>query len=80
MILQDDIKTILKEVVNPELNVSIIDEGIVKEINIDGAKVSIILSNRYTGTPMAEYFTSIITQKIEALQGIDSVTVAFAEE
>ncbi|MDD5259171.1 MAG: iron-sulfur cluster assembly protein [bacterium] len=80
MILQDDIKTILKEVVNPELNVSIVDEGIVREINIDEAKVSIILSHRYAGTPLAEYFTSIITQKLEVLPGIDSITVEFAEE
>jgi metal-sulfur cluster biosynthetic enzyme len=80
MILPDDIRTILKEVVNPELNVSIVDEGIVKEIRIEETKINISLSYRYAGTPLAEYFTSIIKQKIEALQGVDIVTVEFTGE
>jgi metal-sulfur cluster biosynthetic enzyme len=80
MILQDDVMSILKEVVNPELNVSIVDEGIVKEIRIEETKIYIILSYRYAGTPMAAYFNSLITQKIEALQGVDSVTVEFTGE
>ncbi len=80
MIFEDDVRIILKEVINPELNVSIVDEGIVKEIRIDDAQVTIILSNRYAGTTMAEYFTSLIKEKLEAEQGIDSVTVDFAVE
>ncbi len=80
MILQDDIMTILKEIVNPELNVSIVDEGIVKEIRIEEGKIGIILSYRYAGTPMASYFSSLITQKVETLPGVDSVTVEFTGE
>jgi metal-sulfur cluster biosynthetic enzyme len=77
MILQDDIMVILKEVVNPELNVSIVDEGIVKEIRIEETRITINLSYRYAGTPLAEYFSSLIKQKVEAMPGVDTVTVEF---
>ena len=80
MIFQDEIRAILKEVVNPELNVSIVDEGIVKDIRVEDTRISIILSYRYAGTPLAEYFSSLIKQKIEAMQGVDSVTVEFTGE
>ncbi|MDD5492678.1 MAG: iron-sulfur cluster assembly protein [bacterium] len=80
MILQDDIMSILKEIVNPDLSVSIVDEGIVKEIRIEGGKITIILSYRYAGTPLASYFSSLITQKVEVLQGVDNVTVEFTGE
>ncbi|MDD5131767.1 MAG: iron-sulfur cluster assembly protein [bacterium] len=80
MIFQDEIRAILKEVVNPELNVSIVDEGIVKDIRVEDTKISVILSYRYAGTPLAEYFSSLIKQKIEAMQGVDSVVVEFTGE
>ncbi len=77
MITQDDIRGMLREVVNPELNVSIVDEGIVKDIRVEEGKISIILSYRYAGTPLAAYFSDMIKQKAEAMPGIDSVTVEF---
>lgn len=80
MITQDDIRSMLREVVNPELNVSIVDEGIVKEIRVEETKITIIISYRYAGTPLAEYFADMIKQKIEAMSGVDSVAVEFTGE
>lgn len=80
MITQDDIRSMLREVVNPELNVSIVDEGIVKDIRVEETKITIIISYRYAGTPLAEYFTDMIKQKIEAMSGVDSVAVEFTGE
>lgn len=77
MITQDDIRSILREVVNPELNVSIIDEGIVEDVRVEEPKVTIIISSRYAGTPLAEYFSDMIKQKVETISGVDSVVVEF---
>jgi metal-sulfur cluster biosynthetic enzyme len=80
MITQDDIRGMLREVVHPELNVSIVDEGIVKDIRVEENKITIIISYRYAGTPLAEYFTGMIKQKVEALPGVDSIVVEFNGE
>ena len=80
MITQDDIRGMLREVVNPELNISILDEGIVKDIRIEENKITIIISYRYAGTPLAVYFSNIIKQKAESMPGIESVVVEFTGE
>lgn len=80
MITQDDIRSMLREVVNPELNISIVDEGIVKDIRVEETKVTIIISYRYAGTPLAVYFSDMIRHKVEALPGVDSVVVEFNGE
>jgi len=80
MITQDDIRSMLREVINPELNISIIDEGIVKDIRVEKNKITIVISYRYAGTPLAVYFSDIIKQKVEALPGVDSVAVEFNGE
>lgn len=80
MITQDEIRSMLREVINPELNISIIDEGIVKNIRVEENKITIIISYRYAGTPLAVYFSDMIKQKVEAQPGVDGVVVEFTGE
>jgi metal-sulfur cluster biosynthetic enzyme len=73
----EDIRSVLKEILDPELNVSIVDQGMIKDININGGQVTIVASSSYVGTPMAEYLSDVIKQKIGALPEVDAVTVEF---
>jgi metal-sulfur cluster biosynthetic enzyme len=77
MLEADDIRGVLKEILDPELNISIVDQGMIKDININAGRVTIVASSSYAGTPMAEYLSDIIKQKIGALPEVDSVLVEF---
>lgn len=77
MIEADDLRSVLREILDPELNVSIVDQGMIKDIIINAGQVTIVASSSYVGTPMAEYLSDIIKQKIGALPEVDSVIVEF---
>lgn len=77
MIDENDIMSILREVVDPELNVSIVDQGAVKNIVMEGSKVTVVLSNLYAGISLADYLREIIRGKLISLPEIDEVVVEF---
>lgn len=77
MIDENDIMSILKEVVDPELNVSIVDQRMVKNIIVEGSKVTVVLSTPYAGSSLADYLQEIIREKLVGLAEIDEVVVEF---
>ena len=78
MVNSEDVRTILKEIVDPELNVSIVDQGAIRDIRIERGVITIKLASNYAGTPLAEYLTDMIRQKIEVLPEVDKVDVIIA--
>lgn len=75
MIDKDDILVALKEVIDPDLNVSIVDQGMVKEITVENGVVTIILSTLYAGCSVTDYMRELIREKISALPEVDDVIV-----
>jgi metal-sulfur cluster biosynthetic enzyme len=78
MVNADDVRTILREIVDPEMNVSIVDQGGIKDIKIEQGVITVKLASNYAGTPLAEYLTDMIRQKIEVLPEVDKVEVVIA--
>jgi metal-sulfur cluster biosynthetic enzyme len=77
MLVAEDIRNVLREILDPELNISIVDQGMINDIIVIGGRVVIVASSSYAGTPMVEYLSEVIKQKIEALPEVDSVVVEF---
>lgn len=61
----------LREVIDPELGVNIIDLGLVYDILIDDEKVVLEYTVTTPGCPMRRYLQQQIEQALESINGID---------
>lgn len=65
----------LREVVDPEIGVNIVDLGLIYEINVDGGNVRILMTLTTPGCPMAAGFTQEVERKIRQIKGVKKVRV-----
>lgn len=71
--MEDKIYELLKTVIDPEVNVNIIDLGLIYEINIDGSKVEVVMTLSTPGCPLGDTIMENVSQVI--LANIPDVTV-----
>lgn len=75
MISQEQVIDKLRECLDPELGVNIVDLGLVYGVYIEGNRVSVLMTLTTPGCPLDSYFTKDITTKLKALKGISDVSV-----
>jgi metal-sulfur cluster biosynthetic enzyme len=71
----DQVKAALRRVKDPELNLNIVDLGLVYDINVDGAAVSIDMSLTSPGCPSGPEIMTDAEQHLRAMPGVESVAV-----
>jgi len=64
--MEDKIYELLKTVIDPEVNVNIIDLGLVYEINIDGNNVEVVMTLSTPGCPLGDTIMENVSQVIVA--------------
>lgn len=62
----------LKEVIDPELGVNIVDLGLVYDILIEDGHVIIVYTTTTPGCPMRRYLQQQIDQALTEIEGIES--------
>ncbi len=68
----------LRAVIDPELRRSIVELDMVRSIDIDpGGAVAVTVSLTTPGCPIRNHFQDAVTQRVSALDGVRSVSVAF---
>jgi metal-sulfur cluster biosynthetic enzyme len=72
---EDVVRAALRRVKDPELNLNIVDLGLVYGIAVDGAKVSIDMSLTSPGCPSGPEIMTAAEQQIRALDGVEDVAV-----
>ena len=75
MTTRDDVEAALRGVIDPELNASIVDLGMVDGISFDGSTVTIGVALTVAGCPMRTQIESDVVRKVRALPGVEAVTV-----
>lgn len=75
MITQDQIIDKLRQCLDPELGINIIDLGLVYGVSIEGSRVHVLMTLTTPGCPLDSYFTRDITGKLKTLKGISDVSV-----
>jgi len=80
MVSQEQIIDKLRQCLDPELGVNIVDLGLVYGINIEGSRVNVLMTLTTPGCPLDSYFTQDITAKLKALKGISDVSVELTFE
>jgi metal-sulfur cluster biosynthetic enzyme len=69
----DQVKMALRKVKDPELNLNIIDLGLVYEIALDGSDVNIDMSLTSPGCPAGPQIMGDVERAVKALPGVSNL-------
>ena len=76
MITEDEVRTMLRRVKDPELNLNIVDLGLVYEIEVtEGKDVHIEMTLTSPGCPSGPEIMSEAQRAVEGLEGVGAVDV-----
>jgi metal-sulfur cluster biosynthetic enzyme len=75
MLNEEVVRTALRKVKDPELNLSIIDLGLVYEVVVEGADVRVQMTLTSPGCPSGPEIMTEAQRAIEALDGVTSAEV-----
>jgi serine O-acetyltransferase len=76
----EQIFSLLKDVIDPEVGIDIVNLGIVKEVIVDGKSVEVNLVLTSNICPMAEYLKDQVRRKVLSIHGIENVRVNILDE
>ncbi|HSX18633.1 MAG TPA: metal-sulfur cluster assembly factor [Candidatus Saccharimonadales bacterium] len=80
LISQEQIIDKLRECLDPELGLNIVDLGLVYGVNVEGSSVNVLMTLTTPGCPLDSYFTKDITSRLKSLKGISDVSVELTFE
>ena len=75
MVTEDAVRTALRKVNDPELNLSIIDLGLVYEIEVSEGEVHVQMSLTSPGCPSGPEIISSAQAALEAIDGVNKADV-----
>ncbi len=77
MITQEQILTQLKEIIDPELHINIVDLGLIYGLKIDheSGSVEITMTLTTPGCPLSYVFREWIPEAVKKVKGVKSVTI-----
>jgi len=71
----DEVKLALRRVKDPELNLNIVDLGLVYDIRVDGNDVSVDMSLTSPGCPSGPEIMTDAEQQLKAIEGVGATAV-----
>lgn len=74
-ITEDQVKLALRRVKDPELNLNILDLGLIYQINVEGNDVKIDMSLTSPGCPSGPEIMSEAEQQLKAMPGVGAVAM-----
>lgn len=77
---QEEVREQLKQVIDPELDINIVDLGLVYEIDVEDSKAEILMTLTTPGCPLHGVFDELVRQEVAKLDGINEVEVELTFE
>lgn len=75
VVSQDQVKLALRRVKDPELNLNIMDLGLVYDIQVDGSTVKVDMTLTSPGCPSGSEIMTGAEQEIRTLPGVEDVQI-----
>lgn len=75
MITKESVMAVLTNVLDPELGVSIVDLGLVYDVQVADGDVAVKMTMTAPGCPMHSFMTQGAQKEIEKMEGVKSVKV-----
>jgi len=70
----------LREVIDPEVGLNVVDLGLVYGVEVDGAAVHVRLTMTTPACPLGEHITRDAEERLRGLEGVGEVTVELVWE
>jgi metal-sulfur cluster biosynthetic enzyme len=80
MVSEEEVREALREVIDPELGINIIDLGLVYEVEVDDDRVEILMTLTTPGCPFGSIFDEMVRQEVGAVEGVNEVNVELTFE
>lgn len=77
---EEEVEEQLKEVIDPELDINIVDLGLVREIDIEDDKVDILMTLTTPGCPLHSVFDEMVRQEVGGLTDVNEIDVELTFE
>ncbi|MEW5996085.1 MAG: metal-sulfur cluster assembly factor [Candidatus Micrarchaeota archaeon] len=80
MVTEKQVLSKLKEVLDPEIGVNIVDLGLIYEVKIEKGSVAIKMTFTTPACPLLGYIVNNVESKVRELKGVSGVQVQFVWE
>ncbi len=80
LMIEDEIRAALRDVIDPEVGIDIVDLGLIKDIIVkdDYARVDMVLTTQ--ACPLVDHLTDQVKRRVEGINGIRGVEVKVLDE
>lgn len=75
MVTKREVEKALKNAIDPETGVSMLDMGLIKNIDIKGTTVNIKMTLTTPFCPMSNYLVNEVKEKVEEIKGVKKAEV-----
>jgi len=79
-VCESEIRQVLREVIDPEVGIDIVDLGLVKEIRVSGNHVGIDMILTSKACPLVDHLSEQVKRKVLGVCGIEQVDVKVLDE
>jgi serine O-acetyltransferase len=80
MVTKEDIMAALEPVIDPEIGMSVVDLGMIRDVVIDGGKVEVKMVLTAPMCPLADYLTEQVRQAAASVKGVEEAQVTLLQE
>ncbi|MDD1676260.1 MAG: serine O-acetyltransferase [Methanomicrobiales archaeon] len=80
VVCETEVREVLKDVIDPEVGIDIVDLGLIKEIRVQGKKVHIDLILTSKACPLVDHLSEQIRRKVLGVCGIEEVELTILDE
>jgi metal-sulfur cluster biosynthetic enzyme len=77
---RDQVTEALRDVFDPELGMSVVDLGLIYDVQIDGGRVRILMTLTTEGCPLHDAMSDWVRQAVSRIPGVADVEVAITFE
>jgi len=75
VVTKQDVMKVLKECYDPEIGISLVDLGLIYDVEVKGDKVHIKMTLTTPGCPMHMMMTEDVKEKVGKIKGVKEVNV-----
>jgi metal-sulfur cluster biosynthetic enzyme len=75
MVIREQIYRNLKKVIDPELNINIVDLGLIYNVKVEKNSVNLLMTLTFPGCPLASVIHKEIREKLKAVKGIGKINI-----
>jgi serine O-acetyltransferase len=80
LVIEEEVRDALREVIDPEVGIDIVDLGLIKEIIVTGHHVEVDMVLTTKACPLVDHLTEQVKRKLTGLAGVESIVVKVLDE